>query len=46
MLSSNCAVCGSKILRSFKEQEASGFLEDIGKAIMSSFANIYNIFAS
>ena len=30
MVSSNCAVCGSKKLRFIKEQEASGILNDLG----------------
>ena len=46
MLSSNCAICGSKILRFIKDQEASAFLEDIGKAIISPFATIGKVFAS
>ena len=30
MLSSNCAVCGSKTLRFIKEQGASGLLSNLG----------------
>ena len=34
MLLSKCALCDSNKSRFIKEQEASGFLEDIGKAII------------
>ena len=30
MITSNCAVCGSKNLRFIKEQEASGLLSSLG----------------
>ena len=38
MVSSNCAVCGSKNLRFIKEQEASVLLSNLG--IKTSFSQI------
>ena len=44
MLLSKCVLCDSKKSRFIKQQEASGFLEDIIKAIISPFIdkNWYN----
>ena len=38
MLISKCTVCDTKNLRFVKEQEASKFVENIDKAIVSPFA--------
>ena len=46
MLSSKCAVCDENKSRFNKEQEASGFLEGMGKAIKLHFAFIGKAFGS
>ena len=46
MLFSKCVVCDSKRLRFMKEQEGSGFLADMGKAIISPFNAVGKAFGS